>query len=184
MRLAPPDFAGLTPEQKRVHDMIASGPRGRVRGPLALWLHRPELAEAAQALGAYCRYGSSLVPRLSELAILTMAVAWKAEFEWFAHAPIARSAGLSSELIEALRTGHTLAFADEAEEVVHNVTRSLACDRTLPDDLYGRALSVLGQERLVDLIGICGYYSLISMTLVAFDVPLPDGEKQALTALP
>lgn len=183
MRLTPPDFTSLTPEQKRVHDMIASGPRGRVRGPLALWLHRPELAEAAQALGAYCRYGSSLAPHLSELAILTMAVAWKAEFEWFAHAPIALSAGLSSELIEALRTGRTHAFADEEEEVVHDVTRSLACDRTLPDDLYDRALSVLGPERLVDLVGICGYYTLISMTLVAFDVPLPEGETPALTEL-
>jgi 4-carboxymuconolactone decarboxylase len=184
MRLAPPDPATMTPEQKRVHDIIASGPRGRVRGPLALWLHRPELAEAAQALGAYCRYGSSLEPRLSELAILTMAVAWKAEFEWFAHKRIALEAGLSTDAVEDLRTGRAPTFSNPEEEVVHAVTLSLAQTRSLPDELYSRALQVLGRERLVDLVGICGYYTLISMTLVAFDVPLPTGGAPELTELP
>lgn len=176
MRLAPPDPAALTDDQKRVHALIASGPRGQVRGPLALWLHRPELAEAAQALGAYCRYGSSLAPRLSELAILTMAVAWKAEFEWFAHKAIGLKAGLSPELVEALRTGAPLVFADAEEETVHAVTDTLVRTRTLPLALHDSALAILGRDRLVDLVGICGYYSLISMTLIAFDVPLPEGE--------
>ena len=75
MRLVPPDPATLTEDQRRVYDQITNGPRGQVRGPLAIWLHRPGLAETAQSLGAYCRYGSSLEPRLSELAILCMAVA-------------------------------------------------------------------------------------------------------------
>lgn len=179
MRLAPPDPATMTAEQARVHALIAAGPRGRVRGPLALWLHRPELAEAAQALGAYCRYGSSLAPRLSELAILTMAVAWQAEFEWYAHRPIGLAAGLSPALVEALRTGTPPVFADAEEEIVHAVTDALARTRRLPDALYARALAVLGSGRLVDLVGLCGYYSLISMTLVAFDVPLPKGEERA-----
>lgn len=183
MRLAPPDPATMTAEQKRVHDLIAAGPRGRVRGPLAIWLHRPQLAEAAQALGAYCRYGSSLEPRLSELAILTMAVCWKAEFEWFAHKPIALKAGLDPEVVEALRTGQPPAFSDDEARIVHAVTVALAQRRALPDALHDRALSILGQERLVDLIGICGYYTLISMTLIAFDVPLPDGMKPELTGL-
>lgn len=182
MRLSPPDPATMTSEQRRVHDIIASGPRGRVRGPLAIWLHRPELAEAAQTLGAYCRYGSSLEPRLSELAILTMAVAWQAEFEWFAHKPIGLAAGLSDDVIEALRTGSCPRFADREEQVVHAVTDMLARHRQLPDELYKEAVGVIGEARLVDLIGICGYYTLISMTLVAFDVPVPAGESNELAA--
>lgn len=183
MRLTPPDPADYSNEQRRVHEQIASGPRGRVRGPLAIWLHRPQLAEAAQALGAYCRYDTTLAPRLSELAILIMAVSWQAEFEWFAHKPIALAAGLEPEVVEALRTGQPPVFTDPEAEIVHRVTVSLAQSHTLPDDLYTRALEVLGRDRLVDLVGLCGYYTLISMTLVAFDVPLPEGSAPELGAL-
>lgn len=182
MRLAPPDPAGMTPDQKRVHDIITSGPRGRVRGPLAIWLHRPELAEAAQALGAYCRYGSSLEPRLSELAILCMAVIWRSEFEWWAHKPIALKAGLSPDVVEALRQGRSPAFADAEEALVHEVVQALSVQRRLEDALYARAEAGLGRDRLVDLVGLCGYYTLISMTLNAFEVPLPEGEHPELSA--
>lgn len=181
MRLAPPDPENLSADQKRVYDIITSGPRGGVRGPLAIWLHRPELAEAAQALGAYCRYGSSLEPRLSELAILCMACVWQAEFEWWAHKPIALKSGLAPENAEALKAGGRPAFADPEEAVVHDVVFTLSKERKIPDDLYDRARAVLGSDRLVDLIGLCGYYTLISMTLNAFDVPLPEGEAYELT---
>lgn len=175
-RLAPPDMTALTEDQRRVHDLIASGPRGKVRGPLAIWLHRPQLAERAQALGAYCRYGSSLAPRLSELAILTMARLWSAEYEWFAHKPPALAAGLDPAIIEALRTGQTPEFGTDAEaSVVHRVVRELTERRGLSDPLYAEALATLGSGRLVDLVGLCGYYTLISMTINAFDVPLPEG---------
>lgn len=181
MRLAPLDPTSMSDEQRRVHDVIASGPRGRVRGPLAMWLHRPELAEAAQALGAYCRYGSSLEPRLSELAILTIAQLWQSEFEWWAHKPIAVQAGLDPEIVEALRLGHQPAFADAESEMVHEVVVSLTNHRTLSDETYERATAVLGTDRLVDLVGLCGYYTLVSMTINAFEVALPDGETAELT---
>src|SRR3546814_13885424 len=104
-KLLPPEPANMSEHQRRVYDAIMSGPRGRVRGPLAVWLHRPGLAEPAQALGQYCRYDSSLDPALSELAILTMAALWRAEFEWCAHYPIrseARRGG--KECVETVRT--------------------------------------------------------------------------------
>lgn len=181
MRLGPPDPTTFSDDQRRVHDQIASGPRGRVRGPLAIWLHRPALAEAAQKLGAYCRYGSSLDPRLSELAILTMATVWQAEFEWWAHKPIALKAGLPAAVVEALRIGAPPAFPDRETETVHAVTRTLSAERRLTDALYAEAEAVLGADRLVDLVGLCGYYTLISMTLNAFEVPLPEGEGPELT---
>lgn len=180
-RLAPPDMTALSQEQRRVHDLIASGPRGRVRGPLAIWLHRPELAERAQALGAYCRYGSSLSPRLSELAILTMARLWSAEFEWWAHKPPAQAAGLEPAIIEALRTGAAPEFGADAEaSVVHRVVMELTQDRSLTRALHNEALATLGSDRLVDLVGLCGYYTLISMTINAFDIGLPDGATREL----
>ena len=180
MRLGPPDPALMTDDQRRVHVIITAGPRGKVRGPLAIWLHRPALAEAAQNLGAYCRYGSSLEPRLSELAILCMAVIWRSEFEWWAHKPIALKAGVDPDLIEALRLGTPPGFPDEETAVVHAVTTGLSVNRRLDDALYQRAETVLGRDRLVDLVGLCGYYTMISMTLNAFEVPLPEGETPEL----
>jgi len=89
------DVGSMSEEQRRVYDAIAAGPRGVVRGPLAVWLQSPGLAQRAQDLGAFCRYGSSLPPRLSELAILVTGAHWRAGYEWCVHAPIARSAGLA-----------------------------------------------------------------------------------------
>lgn len=179
-RLAAPDPASYSDRQREIHEAIASGPRGGVRGPLSIWLHRPELAARAQELGRYCRYDSSLEPRLSELAILTMARHWGAEYEWAAHVPEALKAGLAPEVIEAIRTGMTPPYADRAEGVVHRVSRAVLQTRQVSDPLYAEAVEVLGAERLVDLIGILGYYTLISMTLNVFRVPPPEGRTPRL----
>lgn len=180
MRLAPPSVEAMSEEQRAVHQRIVSGPRGSVRGPLAIWLHRPELADSAQALGAYCRYGSSLAPRLSELAILTTARLWTSEFEWWAHKRVGIEAGLDPALVEALRRGEIPRFTDPEEETVHAVVVTLNEARSLPASLYERALEILGAGRLVDLVGLCGYYTLISMTINAFDIPIPEGAEAEL----
>jgi 4-carboxymuconolactone decarboxylase len=180
-RLEPPDPATYTAKQRRVHDTIASGPRGRVRGPLAIWLHRPELAEAAQALGGYCRYGASLPPRLSSLAVLTLARLWGAEFQWHAYKPQALKAGLDPAVIESLRTGGTPDFADPAEAIVNRVISELGTTHRVSDATYAEALELLGDGGLVDLVGLAGYATLIAMTVNAFEVPLPEGEAEELT---
>lgn len=172
-RLASPDPEALSPRQREIHDLIAGGPRGGVRGPLALWLHRPELAASAQALGRYCRYDTLLLPRLSELAILTVARVWGAEYEWFAHKPHALEAGISAEVIEAIRTGTPPPFTRADEEVVHAFARAAHEDRAVPDVLYARAVELLGAEALVDLVGLLGYYALISLTLNIFRISPP-----------
>ncbi len=174
-RIEPLSPDALSDRQKQVHDAIASGPRGRVRGPLAVWLHRPDLADRAQALGRYCRYDSLLEPRLSELAILATARVWKSEFEWAAHKPIALKAGISADIVETIRTNGTPVFKNEDEDVVYNFAVTLHAKRFIDDALYARAVKVLGQERVVDLTGILGYYTLISMTINVFDLPPPDG---------
>ena len=171
----------LTPEQKRVHDIIAAGPRGQVRGPLAVWLRRPELAARAQALGEYCRFGSSLSKRLSELAILVTARHWAAEFEWYAHRKHALDTGLTEPVIEAIREGRAPDFADAEEQTVYDIAVGMYRDRRLGDEIYARGLAVLGEGRLIDLIGVLGYYALISMTINAFGVMPPEGAPLAFT---
>ena len=180
-RLPELDPAALTPEQRIVHDAIAAGPRGVVHGPLAVWLRRPELADRAQSLGAYCRYGSSLSPRLSELAILVTARVWGSEFEWWAHKAHAFAAGVAAEVIEAIRTHQVPVLTDAEDRAVYDVATTLNRDRRLDDALYHRAVTTLGEGRLVDLIGVLGYYTLISMTINTFEVARPDGSLPELS---
>lgn len=172
-RIPPVDPANLNPEQLRIYNEIASGPRGGVRGPLAVWLYRPGLADTAQALGRYCRYDTALDPKLSELAILTTARIWDAGYEWGAHVPHAQKAGVPDDVIAALAEDRDPDFATMEESVVYRVTRELNLTRKISDTLYAEALDCLGQDRLIDLIGVLGYYSLISMTINAFEVDPP-----------
>ena len=168
----------LTPDQRRVYEAILSGPRGVVQGPLRVWLNSPQLADRAQALGAFCRYHTTLPPRLSELAIITTGAYWKAGFEWAVHAPIALQAGLDPAAVEAIRKGEPPNLDKPDEAALHAFAHELLHNRRVSDATYRRAEQELGGRALVDLVGILGYYGLISMTIVAFEVPLPEGAKE------
>ena len=165
----------LSPEQRRVHDAILSGPRGIVPGPLRVWLNSPELAERAQALGAFCRYNTVLPPRLSELAIITIGAFWKAGFEWAVHAPIAMKAGIAPDAVEAIRTGKLPSLERPDEAAVYAFAHELLHNRKVSDATYRGVENEIGTRALVDLVGILGYYGLICMTIVAFEVPAPKG---------
>lgn len=180
-RLEPLDLDRLTPEQKRVADAIRSGPRGGMRGPFEAWLRSPGLADHAQQLGAHCRFGTELPKDVAELAILLTGKHWKAQFEFWAHARLAREAGLPNDVIEAIRTGVQPRFERSDLGAAHAfVTEYLATNR-VSDATYGRALATFGERGLVDLIGIVGYYGLVSMTLNVFEVALPEGEREPLS---
>lgn len=165
------DEASLSPAQRRVHDAIVAGPRGKVVGPLRVWLHSPDLAEHAQALGRFARYDTQLPPVLSELAILVTARIWSSGFEWSHHAPIAATVGLPAEVIAAIGDGRRPKFGDEVQQAVFDASVELHRDRQMSDATYDAALSALGLQGMIDLVGICGYYTLISMTINVFDVP-------------
>jgi len=173
-RLMPPDPADYTPKQQEAHDAFAQSKRKAVRGPLALWIHRPELALATQTLGSYLRFDCSLGPKLTELAILTTAKVWGSEFEWYAHKPMALDAGLSSDVIEAVRTGTPPPYTEDAERAVHEYACEAATERRISDDLYERTISVLGKDRLVDLVALIGYYGFVSLTLNTFNILPPE----------
>lgn len=174
-RLPPIDPNNLSDAQRPVYDRIANGPRKGVRGPLAIWLHRPELAECAQALGRYCRYDTCLEPRLSELAILLMGRHWLAEYEWAAHKPFALEAGLAPHIIDAIRDDRQPAFENADEALVYRFIRELHARREISSALYTQFTELLGTDAAVDLVGIAGYYTLISMTIKVFEVPPPAG---------
>lgn len=177
LRLTPPDPANYTPRQKEVHDKILASPRGRVVGPLALWLNRPELADAASSLGTYLRYENSLGPRLSELAIIVTARCWDAEFEWFAHKRLALEAGLDPAIADAIRDRGEPPFNDPEEEVVYRFAMEAFTNprKQVSAATFEDARKVLGQDRLVDLVALIGYYSFVSVTLNNFNVMPEDG---------
>lgn len=170
-RLPAPDPSTYDARQQEIHDAIASGPRGGVRGPLAVWLHRPELAAKAQDLGRYCRYDTVLGERLSELAILVTGRVFGSEYEWQTHKDFALKAGLSPNVIEAIRLNQRPEFDDPAEAIVHDVARAAHETRQVDDVLFARAVEVIGEAALVDLVGLLGYYTLISLTINIFQVP-------------
>lgn len=176
-RLPDLDPEKFSPEQKKVHAAVLAGPRGKVVGPIKVWLKNAGLAEHAQALGAYCRFNSSLPPRLSELAICTTGAFWKANYEWFAHAPLAIKAGIDPAAIEAIRVGGTPKLNKSDEQVVYDFTRELLTTRRASPATFERAKKELGETGVIDLVGIIGYYGLVSVTLNAFELPLPEGEK-------
>ncbi|MGY9016485.1 MAG: carboxymuconolactone decarboxylase family protein [Rhodospirillales bacterium] len=164
----------MSDEQKRVYEEIVSGPRGAVRGPLSVWLTRPGLADQAQSLGRYARFDTLLPPRLSELAIITTARIWGSAYEWFAHSGIALEAGIDEEFVEALRQGKIPKFDDSQQKVVFEFAVTLHVKRRVLDDQFNHVVDQIGKDAVVDLVGILGYYTLISMTLNVFEVQKTD----------
>lgn len=169
----------MSPEQQRVLDAILSGPRGNLDGPFLAWIHSPGLADHAQALGAFCRYHTSMPLRLSELAILVTAAWWQSQAEWQIHEPIARQAGLGDEVIDALRLGAMPEFEQADEQLVYQIGCTLYQTRRIDVQLYQRAVAEFGEPALVELIGIFGYYALVAMTLNVFEV-----RREGATVLP
>lgn len=175
-RLTPLNIEKLTGRQKEVADQIASGPRGSVRGPFPAWLYSPELADRGQKLGEFIRYNTSFEPRLAELAILMCARFWTAQYEWYAHARMARQGGLSDSVIDGIAKRERPEMADD-EAAVHDFCQELHRDQNVSEETYQRAFALFGERGVVELIGISGYYTMVSMTLNVFQVALPEGEQ-------
>jgi 4-carboxymuconolactone decarboxylase len=165
----------MSQEQRRVYDETAAGRRGRVPAPLLAWLESPVLADRAQKLGEFLRYETSLSPRLSELAILVIARYWTAQFEWTAHKAEALKAGLDPEIIKDIAKRRPPCFRNPDEQLVYDFSVTLNHTQAIPAELYERAVATLGLRGVVELVGILGYYSLISMTLNTFEIEPPEG---------
>jgi 4-carboxymuconolactone decarboxylase len=161
----------LTNEQKEIHDAIINGPRGHVVGPLRIWLNTPGLARSARTVGAYARYGTSLPQALSELAILTTGRVWSSEFEWEHHAPLAIEGGIDPKHVDTISLGKRPLFEKPEEQAVFDFAAEANILKNVSDITYKKLVDILGESAAIDIVGICGYYSLISMTLNVFKVP-------------
>ena len=164
----------MTDDQKRVYEKIVSGPRGRLVGPLRAALHSPELAERWQALGALLRFGTSLAPRVSELAIVVTARRWNSQIEWHIHAQAARSAGISDAVLDAIRARETPVFDNPDDAVVYEFARQIQETGQVEPDLYAQAVARWDAVGVVELTAVIGYYTMVSMTLNAHEIPMPD----------
>ena len=196
-RLAAVGPEEATREQRALFDAITGGDRGRGRpiesfldargglaGPFNAWVHRPDLGSIIQRLGERLRFHGTLPGAAREIAILAIGAKWRAEYEWWAHARIGRREGIPDEAIDAIRRGERPPLRDPLERAVHDFTVALLDTGTVEPAVYEAAHARLGDEGLVELVTLTGYYTLVSFTLNAFAVPLPEGEPPAFEDRP
>ncbi len=167
-RFTPFARTDLDARQQEIFDDIASGPRGTVPWIFHLYLDSPELAARIQQLGAFCRYGTSLPPRLSELAILIAAHHWEAEYEWSIHTGEARKAGLPSEVIVAIGEDRRPVFDDGDSELIYDFATEFFRRNDVPDALFASAVERFGRATTVELAGVLGYYSMLAIAIRIF----------------
>ena len=149
--------------------------QGGLIGPFNAFVHAPGVGRHLSALGGRLRFRTSIERRLSELAIITVGAVWKAEFEWWAHAQMAREQGVSDVVVDAIGRGDDPPFDAEDQRAIYTVARQLTGTGQLNQKAYDAAQRLLGDEGMVELVALCGYYTLISYLLNAFAVPLPPG---------
>ncbi len=167
----------MTPQQRTVADAIMSGPRKGMSGPFNAWLRSPELADRLQKVGEYVRFKSSLDRRINEMAIIMTAQYWGSTYEWFAHAPLAIKAGLDPDIVAAIGAGNKPAKMKDDEAIVWEFATQLRRDHHVDDAIYAKAVDKLGENGVMDLIAVSGYYDVVSMTLnVAHVAPPADAQ--------
>ena len=179
-RLGPIAIEQMTPEQHDAARAVIEGPRGALYGPFVPLLRSPELMGHAQRLGEYLRYRSAIGTRLSELAILVTARQWDQQVEWAIHAPIAAQAGISAGVIDDVAHGRRPCSMTEAEAAVHDFSLELNRDKRVSEGTYAKALALLGERGVVDLMAINGYYTFLAMVMNAAQTAPPSAPAAVL----
>jgi len=174
-----PDLAPaeMTADQRRIHDEIAAKRHGHVRGPFAIWLRAPTIADRANQFGNAIRVAGKLDKRLFELMVLIVARHWSAQYEWFAHADQALANGVAPDVVEAIRHGQRPKFTRADEELVYDLVDELNQRKVLSQKSYDRGIGHFGLELFIELVTAIGFYTMVAMTLNAFDAPVPGGAR-------
>jgi 4-carboxymuconolactone decarboxylase len=182
-RFAPLAYKDMTPAQKTMFEHLVSGERRGASGPFNALLRSPEMGDLAQEFGAAMRYHSSIPSRLNELAIIITARHWTSQYEWYAHRRAAQQAGLSQSVIDAVAAGARPAAMKPDEDAVYTFVNELLTTKQVSDTTYATTKALFGERGVVDLIGVSGYYTLVSMLLNVDRHPLPAGVSPELTPL-
>ena len=180
MRLKLLSPSEMSPDQKETYDESIAGKRGAPPAPMMAWLNSPEMARHATRLGGVLRFDTIFPAKLSEIAILVTARHWTSHYEWYAHKRLALKGGMDPKIIEDIRDRRTPSFDDPKGQMIYDVARSLHEARGLTKTLYDEAVKVLTLRGLVEIIGLCGYYTMVSMTLNTFEFDLPEAELSEL----
>lgn len=180
-RIAPEN---MTEAQKKSAAELASGPRGEVRGPFNVLLRSPELMSPLQKVGEYLRYKCALDRRIAEMATLMAARHWTQVYEWNAHHPLALKAGLKPEVAQAIAEGRRPTGMAVDEEVVYDVLIEALQNKSVSDATYERGIKQYGEQNLVDLLAIAGYYAMLAMLLNVARTQLPEGKEPGMPHFP
>jgi 4-carboxymuconolactone decarboxylase len=184
-RFAPLKAEDLNAAQKAWADSIVAPPRNAkfVNPPYRGYIRSPDLAPHLSALSDYLRWNTSLPPRLSELAILITARQWTAQYEWFAHYPLALKAGLDPKVAGDIAAGKRPETMKEDEAALYDFATALYRDKKVSDPIYQAAVEKFGEHGIMDIIGIIGYYDLVSMTLITMQAGAPNDSVPPLPIL-
>jgi 4-carboxymuconolactone decarboxylase len=166
--------------QRAAYDGTVAGKRGRMAPPHMVWLHSPEFLDRAQRVGEFIRFDTCLPAPLLEMAILITGRHFGSHYEWYAHRKLAEAAGLDGAIIDAIRDGRTPALADAGARAIYDYATSLLRTRKVSQAQHDAVVAEFGDRGVVELVGTVGYYALVSLTLNAFEVPLPAGEKSEI----
>jgi 4-carboxymuconolactone decarboxylase len=167
----------MSDEQKAVAADIAGARSGVLGGPFALWVRIPEIAKRINAVSDRLRKNSAFEKRQVELIVLIVTSDWKAQYAWTAHARQALEEGISPAVVEALRTHQPPPFARDDERLIYEIFSELSGSRTMTQATYDRGIAAFGLDGMIELVTTAGLYTMISMMLVAFDVPASNGER-------
>ena len=174
----------LNNAQRKAATEFAEGRGYAVRGPFAALLRSPEVMLRAKAMGDYLRFKSTIPPKLNELAIMLTARHWGQSYEWHAHCPLAEKAGLDPAISRAVAEGRRPANLDADETLIVDFCTELHTNKCVSDATYARALARFGEQGVVDLTAVNGYYTLIAMVLNVARTALPPGATPQVEPFP
>ena len=184
-RMPPLPPGKMTDAQRKAAQEMIAGPRKGVKGPFVPLLRSPELMDRLQKVGEYLRFRSSLEPRISEFIMLVVSREWTQHFEWFVHVPLGRKAGISEETIAALAEGRRPSGMSEHEEVAYDFCEELLRTKGVSETTYRRTVTKFGENGVIDMIGVAGYFTTVSMVMnVAHSPPPEDKSVSALFPYP
>jgi 4-carboxymuconolactone decarboxylase len=183
-RMPPIPAERLTDAQKKAMAEFTAARKADVSGPFVPLLRSPEVMNRARAMGDYLRFNSVLPPRLSEFAIIITARQWTQNYEWDVHAPLAQQGGLDPAIVAAVADGRRPDHMADDEAALYALCDELHRTQSVSDATYARAVKTFGEQGVVDILGISGYYTMLAMVLNTARTPMPAGHPPALKAFP